>query len=221
MSDCCTPAGWDEVFGPRFARYVAARYRKRGLDRNAQRMVDWLASQGIEGASVLDIGGGVGEIGLALLHRGAARATALELTSTYDAPAAALAAEAGLADRVDRRLGDIATDGSVADAADVVVLHRVVCCYPDAQHLLAAAADHAGRAVVLTHPPRNAFTLTLLVVQNLGRRILGREFREFVHPPAEMVQVLRDHGFSAAYLHRGPIWHVLVASRDPAPTDGA
>lgn len=213
MSDCCRPRGWDQVFGPRFARHVATRYRKRGLDRNAQRMVDWLLSRGVRGASVLDIGGGVGEIGLELLRQGAASATTLELSQVYDAQAAALAREAGLADRVDRRLGDIAVDGTIADPADVVVLHQVVCCYPDAAGLLAAAADHARVAVVLSHPPRNAFTLTLLALENLRHRILGREFRAFVHPPAEMVRVLRDHGFTTEHVYRGPIWQVLTASR--------
>jgi magnesium-protoporphyrin O-methyltransferase len=218
MSGCCDSGGWDQVFGPRFARHVAARYRKRGLDRTAQRMADWLVSQGIQGATVLDIGGGVGEIGLALLRLGASSATTLELSSSYDAPAAALAVETGMADRVERRMGDIATDGSVAASADVVVLHRVVCCYPDVERLLAAAADHARRAVVLSHPPRNAFWRGMTALQNIGLRMLGREYRSFDHPPAAMVQVLRDHGFATEYVHRGPIWQVLGATRALAPT---
>ena len=39
------------------------------------------------------------------------------------------------------------------EPADVVVLHRVVCCYPDYQRLLGAAASHAGRLLVFSHPP--------------------------------------------------------------------
>ena len=50
----------------------AARYRRRGLDRTARRMVDLLTEAGIDGATVLEIGGGVGEIELELLERGAA-----------------------------------------------------------------------------------------------------------------------------------------------------
>lgn len=213
MSGCCDPRGCDEVFGPRFARHVASRYRKRGLNRIAERMVDWLESQGIQGATVLDVGGGVGELGLELLRRGAARATTLELSTSYDAPAAALAAEYGLTDRVERRIGDLAADGSVAKEADVVVLHRVVCCYPDADGLLAAVADHARRAVVLSHPPRNALWRAISAGQNLGLRIVGREYRSFVHPPAAMAAVLRDHGFTVEQVHRGPIWQVLAATR--------
>ena len=42
-----------------------------------------------------------------------------------------------------------------ASTADVVVLHRVVCCYPDYERLLGAAADHSRRLLVFSHPPRN------------------------------------------------------------------
>ncbi len=48
------------MFDDRFARWTAARYRKRGLDKTARRMVDLLAGPGLRGATVLEIGGGIG-----------------------------------------------------------------------------------------------------------------------------------------------------------------
>ena len=201
------------MFGPKFARHVGARYRKRGLDKTAQRMIDWLVSQGIQGSTVLEIGGGVGEIQLELLRHGAARATNLELSSSYDDEAASLASEAGVADRTDRRIGDVATDSAVADSADVVVMHRVICCYPDADRLLGAAADHAHSMVVLSHPPGHLLARAVSAVENLGLRVLRREYRSFVHAPADLIATLRDHGFTAQHLQRGPIWHVIVATR--------
>ena len=93
MSGCCDPRGCDRIFGRRFAKGRAARYRRRGLDRTARRMVDLLAEAGVDGATVLEIGGGVGEIEIELLERGAASATCLELSPAYDADAARLLAE--------------------------------------------------------------------------------------------------------------------------------
>lgn len=201
------------MFGASFARHVATRYRRRGLDGPSRRMVEWLAAQGIEGASVLEIGGGVGEIQLELLRRGAARSTNLELSPAYDAEAAALAAEAGVADRVERRLGDVAVNPDAAEPADVVVMHRVVCCYPDVEALVGAAAEHARRAVVFTHPPRNIVSRAMLRAGNLGFQVMGREYRAFVHSPAVMARVLEEHGFAVRHLPSGPIWHVLAATR--------
>jgi magnesium-protoporphyrin O-methyltransferase len=64
---------------------MAHRYRKRGLDRPARRMVEFLQSRGIDGATVLEVGGGIGEIQLELLKRGAQRTVNLELSPAYDA----------------------------------------------------------------------------------------------------------------------------------------
>jgi magnesium-protoporphyrin O-methyltransferase len=54
-----------------------------------------------------------------------------------------LAEAAGLSDRVTRRLVDIAATPEAVEPADIVILHRVVCCYPDYERLLSAAAGHA------------------------------------------------------------------------------
>ena len=143
------------MFDTRFARRRADRYRRRGLDKTSRRMVDLLAQRGVQDATVLEIGGGVGEIQIELLKRGAASATNLELSPAYDAEARQLIAETGLTGRVERRLIDIAANPAAVKPADIVVLNRVVCCYPDYSTLLATAADHARQQVVFSYPPRN------------------------------------------------------------------
>jgi magnesium-protoporphyrin O-methyltransferase len=192
---------------------MASRYRKRGLDKPSRRMVEFLASRGVDGASVLEIGGGVGEIHLELLKRGAARAVNLELSPAYDDEATQLAREAGVEGRVERRLHDIAAEPAAVEPVDIVVLHRVVCCYPDYERLLTAAGDHAGRMLVFSHPPRNAISRALFGAQNLGFRLRGREFRTFAHPPAAMLAVLERRGLKPAFAHRGVPWHVAGLER--------
>jgi magnesium-protoporphyrin O-methyltransferase len=201
------------MFGARFAKHVAARYRKRGLDDTARRMVDLIEERGVQGATVLEVGGGVGEIGIELLRRGAASATNLELSPGYEAEAAALIAEAGMAGRVDRRLADIVLEPAAVEPADVVVMHRVVCCYPDYAGLLGAAADHARHQLVFSHPPRNAVSRTFLAVQNSLLRVAGRSFQAFAHPPGAMYAVVADHGMRPAHVHRGRVWQVAAATR--------
>ena len=210
---CCDPRGCDSFFGTGFARRVAGRYRRRGLDRTARRMVGFLEREGVGGATVLEIGGGVGEIHLELLGRGAARAVNLELSAAYDDEAARLAGAAGVEGRVERRLHDIAVDPEGVEAADVVVLHRVVCCYPDYERLLTAAAHHARRLLVFSHPPRTVGSRTLVALQNATFRLRGREFRTFAHPPAAMLDVCRRQGLSPTFAHAGVVWRVAGLSR--------
>jgi magnesium-protoporphyrin O-methyltransferase len=192
---------------------MAGRYRRRGLDPTARKLVAFLERQGIEGATVLEIGGGVGEIHLELLRRGAERAVNLELSPAYDADAARLAAEAGVQGRVERRMHDIAVDPDAIAPADVVVLHRVVCCYPDYERLLGAAAAHARRLLVFSHPRRNLLSRLIVGVENLGFRLARREFRVFAHPPAAMVAALRERGLEPRFADRGFAWEAHGLSR--------
>jgi 2-polyprenyl-3-methyl-5-hydroxy-6-metoxy-1,4-benzoquinol methylase len=213
VTSCCNPRGCDEFFTPRFARRSAKRYRKRGLDKTARRMVEFLYERGIEGASVLEIGGGIGEIEIELLKRGAARAVNLELSSAYEEEAAVLLREAGVEERAQRHIRDIAADPDGVEAADVVVLHRVVCCYPDYRQLLEAAAGHARRLVVFSYPPRNTVSRLAVAAQNATYRVLRKEYRAFVHPPSAMLGVLSDGGLRMTFEHHGLIWQVAGLER--------
>jgi magnesium-protoporphyrin O-methyltransferase len=213
---CCNRRGCERFFGARFARRTASRYRKRGLDKTGRRMVAFLEQRGIAGASVLEIGGGVGEIQIELLRRGAAHAVNLELSPAYDDEAAVLLDEAGLAGRTTRRLHDIAADPGAVEPADVVVLNRVVCCYPDYERLLTAAADHARQALVFSYPPRNVVSRVVVTLQNLGFRLVRNEFRIFTHPPAAMLAVLERRGLRASFGHKALVWQVAGLEREPA-----
>jgi magnesium-protoporphyrin O-methyltransferase len=208
MTGCCDPRGCDQFFGDRFADRAAKRYRERGLDRNARRMVEFLEQRGIEDATVLEIGGGVGEIQIELLERGARHAVNLELSPAYDAAARLLLRQHGFEDRVERRLCDLAVDGDVVAPADVVVLHRVVCCYPDYDRLLTAVAQHARRLVVFSHPPRNPASRLFFAATNLWLRLQRKDFRVFAHPPAALLAVLEQHGLRRTFNHHGLVWNV-------------
>jgi magnesium-protoporphyrin O-methyltransferase len=176
-------------------------------------MVSFLTERGIQDASVLEIGGGVGDLQVELLSRGAREATNLEISRNYETEAAALLERSGIADRVTRRFVDIATSPEEVAPADVVVLHRVVCCYPDYQRLLSAAASHARRLLVFSYPPRNLFTRALLRCENLLHRLRGGDFRAFAHPPAAMIAAAEAQGLSVSYRRRGLTWHIVGLER--------
>jgi magnesium-protoporphyrin O-methyltransferase len=97
--------------------------------------------------------------------------------------------------------------------ADLVVLHRVVCCYPDYERLLSAAGDHALRALVFSYPPRNPLSRAFYSVFNLVMRLTRSSFRGFAHPPGAMLAVLEDRGLRRTYRHRSRIWQVAGLER--------
>jgi magnesium-protoporphyrin O-methyltransferase len=218
VDECCsprTPGVYEQEFDARFARKLARRYRRHGLTPAAQRIVDFADANGLEGASVLEIGGGIGDIQVELLQRGAARTTNLELSSAYEDEAARLLDERSLRGRVSRMLGvDLALSPDAVEPADIVVLHRVVCCYPDYDRLLTAAARHARRALVFSHPPNTWLTRTTLRMGNVFYRLTGNPYRGFIHPPDAMVDVTARNGLTARYRHPDRVWSVVGAVRD-------
>jgi magnesium-protoporphyrin O-methyltransferase len=213
MTGCGCPGDYERFFSKRFARSFARKYRKRGLDKAARKMADFLRDRGIEGATVLEIGGGVGEIEIELLKAGAERAQNLELSPGYEEEARKLAEEAGVGGRVDWRIHDIAEDPGAVEPADIVVMHRVVCCYPDFERLLVAAADHARGALVFSYPPRNAVSRAFYGVFNLVMRLMRSSFRGFAHPPGAMLAVLEGRGLQRTYEHHVGIWRVAGLER--------
>jgi magnesium-protoporphyrin O-methyltransferase len=213
VSNCCA-RGYERAFGARTARRDARRFRRKGLDSTAQRMVNEVAARGVEGADVLEIGGGVGAIELELLRRGAARATNVELSHGYDEEGEKLVAEAGLEGRIDRRYGDFVEDEAVTGPADVVVMHRVVCCYPDPEALVGAAAGHARRVLALTFPRSTWWTRLGTRVANVFFRLIC-QFESYVHPPETILGAARSHGLAPVYEHSGRIWRLAVFERTP------
>src|SRR5688572_13344384 len=217
MDECCAvpgAEGYEEVFDDRFARKAARRYRRKGPTATERRIVSFISAAGVDEATVLEIGGGVGEIQLELLARGAARTVNLELSSSYEAEAARLISEAGVAGRVTRRLGvDLAVTTEDVAIADVVVLHRVVCCYPDYERLLGAAADRARHTIVFSHPPRTLTRRAFVAVGNVTLRLSHKSYRGFIHSPSAMIETLRRHGFEPRLRHNGPSWCVVGAIR--------
>lgn len=213
MAGCCSRQGYDEVFTDRLAHRDAQRYRRRGLDATARRLVGFLARRRIEGGTVLDVGGGVGAIGLELLKAGADRAVTIELSHGYDEDASRLVHEAGVEGRVERRALDFADPAADLPPAEVVVMHRVVCCYPDYEALLSAASTRAGRLLVFSFPRSTWWTRLGNGIANLLVRFRSSAFKSYVHPPAALISTVERHGFRLTAEHQGVLWRIAGFER--------
>ncbi|MBI4544234.1 MAG: hypothetical protein HY703_03465, partial [Gemmatimonadetes bacterium] len=147
-----------------------------------------------------------------LRTHGAIHASAVEARPHSFALARELAEEAGVADRLGLEVANFA-ERAVDESYDVVILDRVVCCYPVWQELLRPAAAAARVAVALSYPRQAWWTRAFFGLANTGQWLLRRRFRLYLHPPAEMQAALRADGFLPRVAgHVGP-WELLVAPR--------
>ena len=213
MASCCSTKGVDEFFNERFARRAAKRYRKKGLDKVTRRIFDVVVERGVREWTVLEIGGGIGQLGLELVRAGAARAVNVELSPAYERLAHELAREAGFEDSVEHRIDDVAEDGADVGPADVVAMNRVVCCYPDGERLVRAAADRTHRLLVFTYPPGHALARLVVAAENVLFRLLGKSFRTYVHDPAALIAAAQARGLSLVHERPGLVWRLAALER--------
>ena len=213
MPTCCDPSAYRSVFDEANAASDARSYRKKGLDGTARRLVDRVIELGIGGATILEVGGGVGAILLELISAGGARGTNVEIVPSYEGAAQTLIAERGLAGRVQRRVLDFAQDAGSVEAADVVVLHRVVCCYPDVRRLVGAAAERARRILALTFPPDRWWWHLAAGGENLWLRLSTGGFRIYVHDPEVIDATVRAAGLRPVSGHKGLLWQSAIYER--------
>jgi magnesium-protoporphyrin O-methyltransferase len=213
VSGCCARHGQEELFGERFARRAARRYRRKGPDAMARSLARRAAARGLEGVTVLEIGGGIGQVLLQLLARGAREGEVVELVPAYEDEAAGLAAEAGVGERASYRTADLVADPEAGRPADVVVLNKVVCCTPDGVELAGIAASLARRTLVLSFPRDAWWARAAFASANAAFRLRRRRFRTYVHPPAALVAAVEGHGLELASTRDGPLFRIAAFER--------
>ena len=208
---CCAT---DKEFDRRRARRDARRFRRRGPDAGTRQLLTAIGDASLPPRpTLLDIGGGVGTISRALLDRGFSQATHVDASAAYLAVADEEAQRLGHARRVTFRHADFRDVADTVPVADVVTLDRVVCCDPDYDSLLAAAADHARHLLGVTFPRLRWYTRAFVAVANVWRRIRNETFRAYVHRPAAMAAVLEQHGLRRRWSGGTLIWAVEMYER--------
>ena len=198
------------------------RYRKDGPAGSTKALIDALTKAGVDGATLLDIGGGIGAIQLALLKAGAASVESVDATEAYVTVANAEASREGYGERTHGRIGDFVEIASEVESADLVTLDKVVCCYSDVDALLGRAADHAKRSIGLVYP-RDAWWITMTAKLIAFAGWIRRDpIRWYQHPTPRIDEILRAAGFSRRDIRRDFLWQVAVFDRvAPAVTTPA
>jgi magnesium-protoporphyrin O-methyltransferase len=203
---CCAGESLD-IFGERSARRALRRYLRKGLGgSDAPRIADWAAEQGLDGATVLEVGGGIGQIQVELVRRGAAYGTVVEVVAGYEDAARELATATGIADRTTFVLTDLVETPDAVEPADIVVMRRVVCCTPAGPAVLAAAAGLTNRTLLASYPRDRAGVRVVARVQNGLLALMRKRFRTFVHSPGELERAAETHGLRLSRVERGFVW---------------
>ena len=140
----------------------------------------------------------------------------IELTPTYEEAAQGLLRETRLEDRVERRVMDFAEATGEVPTADIVIMNRVICCYPDMPKLAGTAADHTREVLVVSFPKERWWTRAVISVADLALRVARQQFQVFLHPPDKILATAERHGLKTLSNQASFFWEVASLRRTTA-----
>lgn len=204
----------DNTFDAKRAEKEARAYLKEGLGKRAEKLIAYLVAHCTEPMSVLDIGCGVGGAHHELLRRGtASRVVGVEAASAYIEAAERIGDRLGLMDRVAYAQRDFAQSAKAFDPADVVMLDRVICCYPHLEELLDPAAGHANRYLALSYPRETWWVRAGMGLENAFRALRRGAFRTYLHPHAGVMSIAGRNGLKPVHHDTEGAWQITVFER--------
>jgi len=216
MPASCCETDYDALFDGRAARRELAAYRRSGAGGTTLRLVEAICDAGVDGARVLDIGGGIGVIDHELLRAGAGHALLVEVSPAFIQAARQEARERNTLDRIEFAQGDFVQLAPDIDAADIVTLDRVLCCYPDADALVRLSAAKARYLYALAFPRDRWYVRLRLRIENILQRLRGRAYRVYAHPHARVDALIAEAGLRPAGETHTSAWRVVLYERAAA-----
>jgi magnesium-protoporphyrin O-methyltransferase len=176
-------------------------------------LITAIAEGGVEGMTLLDIGGGLGGIQHALLDCGAVQATHVDASSAYLLAAQEEAEKRSLAGEISFQQGDFVDIAQDVPQVDIVTLDRVVCCYDDMEALVNLSAEKAQNKYGLVFPRDFWLFRIFLPLVNLILRLRGSSFRIYLHSTRHIDELIRSKGLSPTLHKKKGFWQILVYNR--------
>jgi hypothetical protein len=191
------------------------KYREQGAIPSTRALIEALKAEGVEGATLLDIGGGIGAIQHELLDAGATRATCVEASAAYLDTAREEGQRRGHDGRVSYLHGDFVDLADLVPPAEIVTLDRVINVYRGWERLARLAAGRAERLFGLVYPRDTRVVRLIIVAMNLSLRLQRKPVRAFLRPGDAIARIARENGLTPHVAHDvGPAWKVVVFRRE-------
>jgi magnesium-protoporphyrin O-methyltransferase len=211
---CDQCQGIEEILNEKDARKELKKYLKKGASKSTRLLVSALEQEGVEGGSLLDIGGGIGVIQQELFKAGVTRAWNVDAASGYVQVSREEVKRRGFEDRVDYTHGNFVELASEVEDADIVTLDRVICCFPDMKSLVALSAEKARNLYGLVFPKDTWWLKLGVLIFNPLFGIFSRtSFESFVHATDEVDSLIRSKGLQPRFYRTSGVWQIMVYAR--------
>ena len=211
--NCCQCQGIEKVFDSQMAASDLKSYRQKGPARTTNFLLTALKKAGVNGLTLLDVGGGVGIIQHELLPAGVVKAVHIDASTAYLNAAQEEAKRRGHFDSITYYHGNFVELAEGLEKADIVTLDRVICCYHDMPSLVNAAAAKAHQYIGLVFPRDTWWLKVASRLPNFGLWLFRNPFRIFVHATDAVEGILHQHGFQCQLHKRTFLWQTMLYKR--------
>lgn len=216
MTTCCASNADTGRFFSRFAGLYGLKFRLFGFEKTQRHLMEGTRGAGFSGAELLEIGCGAGHLHQQLLKDGAACAVGVDLSETMVAMAQTQAKARGLEQRTWYRVGDFVQIADQIAAADLTILDKVVCCYPDWQTLVDTTLQKTRRTCALTYPRDRGAIRAGVWLMRTGLRLAGCCYQPYLHDPQQIQTHILRHGFHRTFQAFTAFWLTEVYCRAAA-----
>jgi SAM-dependent methyltransferase len=192
---------------------MARRYRRRGPEPVQRKLLAGLTAAGVTGASILEIGCGTGELQRRVLAAGAASAVGIDIASGMIDQARAAAARTGVAPRTTFLVGDAVERAAELPPAAVVLLDKVLCCYPEIDTLLAVSLQRTQRLYAVVVPRSHWLVAAVWKVAIAVFKLLRSSFHPFYHDWQRTAAAISAAGFRRIFAAHTRAWEAWIFHR--------
>ncbi len=192
-------------------------FKKSGLVKSSQILLDELTTLGIRGKRLLDLGCGVGSFSFKALERGVTSTAGFDLSSIMIGTASRLSEERGVKERASFRRDDAAK--AALPESEIVVLDKSMCCYPNIDELLDNSSN-ASREYYSFILPRSDTKISRIIatfvvsIGNLLSKITSQS-RTYIHNIRKIDRVLTSRNFERVFRETSGMWLILIYRRIP------
>ena len=212
--DCCRNCdGIEHQFDGKKAKEKLKDYQLNGPQETTRILVSALINRGVEGRSLLDIGGGIGAVQHELFKAGISYATNLEASLAYLQICQEEAKRQGHGGKIHHLHGNFAEMENLP-ISDIVTMERVICCYPDMESLVSMACQKSRYLLGLVFPHEAWWVkVGMEVIYNLKLRLTRNPFRVYLHPTEQVHALILSYDFKEVFYRKSGQWQVFVYNK--------
>ena len=106
--------------------------------------------------------------------------------------------------------GDFIFIANTIEPADIVIMDKVVCCYPDADSLIHHSLEKCLSTYALAYPRKTWYTRLGTQILALIMRLVSSDFRPYVHDPDKIEKWITEQGYKKINQAQTTVWLTQV-----------